>query len=612
MANNEINDTVKQLISSILWALISVFFVGIVSPTADEYHMFPHFLRLSDPDLFKNDLIFKNFEPQYAYIGFFYKILSNFMPFFYISVSNVIITWTILIFSLTRLSSLLVNIRIPTVIIAILLILGRTKMTLIGAHYLASDSFYPEYLGFSLSLLAIAMIAERKVRLASVIITCIFFIYPLIGSYLLLIFLILLPVISVDKKEIMLSFAILGTGVIAGFLPNALAYSCDLSQKNVGIYLSVWKFIRSNWHFNPAFWAQRGAYLIGVIIVSISLFYILYEKYRNDKFKISVLVLSILLVFTFIGVLNVSYFMIPWLFMVNPMKVSPLIIGIFFCFSIVVIAERIRCKLFFSTLFLLSVSGFLEFVTVLFVLILGDFIWHKLEIKLSENKRATKKLYTGIFGEYSNVFWDALTLISGIVIIKLILPERLMNIQLPSFFISSIGLIILFVIRKSSLRNIGIVVLFGISLVNYAAGTFPKGVKLIRPMSEFQDICSFIKSKTPKETCVVIPPEFAEFQVLSKRAAFVSFFHFSRIPENGIEWVERMKMVKGLHRDCCSEKITGEMQVDRNAYYTMNKDDFIAIAKKYNFVDYCIMQKDMPLTFPVIYENRLYRLYKIE
>lgn len=178
------------------------------------------------------------------------------------------------------------------------------------------------------------------------------------------------------------------------------------------------------------------------------------------------------------------------------------------------------------------------------------------------------------------------------------------------------AIILLFFASRNSpkLKHVAGLMLVLYAVIGIVQGTLPAKVKILNPEREWADISFQVSQKVPEDAVVVIPPGYRDqqFQYLSKRAAFVSFSHFSRIPKLGLEWLERMKMIKALPKNCCEKKLRGPVKVYFNQYNNMREQDFLAINKKYSFAKYSIVSSKITLNMPLIYENRDYRLYLIK
>ncbi|MBE9129699.1 MULTISPECIES: DUF6798 domain-containing protein [unclassified Coleofasciculus] len=141
---------------------------------------------------------------------------------------------------------------------------------------------------------------------------------------------------------------------------------------------------------------------------------------------------------------------------------------------------------------------------------------------------------------------------------------------------------------------------------------FPAQQQHIDP--EWLDLCTWIRSNTPKDSVVVSPPaDFPYFTWLSERPTIVNFKLLPQGKVGILEWYERLSDLSG-ELDLVSlvkrERVTYSKirRVLETGYNSLTTAQVREILAKYR-ADYLVTQLDHPLDLPIAYRNSRYILY---
>jgi hypothetical protein len=142
---------------------------------------------------------------------------------------------------------------------------------------------------------------------------------------------------------------------------------------------------------------------------------------------------------------------------------------------------------------------------------------------------------------------------------------------------------------------------------------FPQNLTLRQKIfPQWAKICKSCQVYTDVRACIIVPPDKENFQYLSKRSAFMTFKSFPFKPIDAIEWFERLKLLGNIAIETPElGLLTRPVEVDTDKYATLKAEDFLLIAQRYPFVDYCITARSHVLPFPEVFQNSAFTLYRI-
>ncbi len=123
---------------------------------------------------------------------------------------------------------------------------------------------------------------------------------------------------------------------------------------------------------------------------------------------------------------------------------------------------------------------------------------------------------------------------------------------------------------------------------------------------ELTDMMLWIRQHTPQDARFLISPYIEQFYMVAQRPIFVSFKHVPSSEKDIMEWYKRLLLCNN------NKKIEGKgfERQNEKEFYGMREKDIKSIARLYR-LDYYLGIERKNLTFPRIYKNRSYTLYKI-
>lgn len=121
----------------------------------------------------------------------------------------------------------------------------------------------------------------------------------------------------------------------------------------------------------------------------------------------------------------------------------------------------------------------------------------------------------------------------------------------------------------------------------------------------------WLKRNTPENALILTPPYEEDFRIFSERATLGSWkdWTYNCLNRNfAFSMYERLSDVGGIS---LTSAINNKNDHIRKHYLGLKEDALIRIARKYR-IDYVVMEKDNPLNFRKVYENRQYIIYNFE
>ena len=171
-------------------------------------------------------------------------------------------------------------------------------------------------------------------------------------------------------------------------------------------------------------------------------------------------------------------------------------------------------------------------------------------------------------------------------------------------------------IRKKWYRNVvPMILLFsiiGLFAVNryYNIPLFSKYLDKWQPIITLSDlkgpefdIARYANINTPMDAVFLTPPSFGHFRIVAERAIVLDFKNFSQMQK----WYER---VIDCYGEVKSTGFRGMQEMERN-YKDITDDKIIFVAKKYG-VSYAVLYKETLSNFPVVFQNKSYKMIRVE
>ena len=128
---------------------------------------------------------------------------------------------------------------------------------------------------------------------------------------------------------------------------------------------------------------------------------------------------------------------------------------------------------------------------------------------------------------------------------------------------------------------------------------------------DWQEVCEFSLQHSSVGSTFIIPPEMDSFQYLSRRS---SFFSFKQIPpdlKSVREWYDRLQRLGLISPGLDSKSLRKPVEIGYDHYNRLETQDFFRIKRQYPFIDHCIVRQGIQLSFPEIFSNASYRIYRL-
>ena len=592
------------VLASFACAAIYALFTGLEAPVGDEFQIYPYILKLRQPELFSTDLIFRDTEQLLALLVRAYAFFEPIFSWPHFSMVGQFFNYALLSLGLLVFSSTLHGKAIPFPS-AVLMVLAAGHY-LIASTHLTHASFYIQYTSLALTLLSLALALKGRAVGAAAAQFAALIIYPLVGLQGACLLVVASLFNRPPRKNALVALGILLAGIFAALAPNIAAYGQGLARTDMARYLEVFKFIRAPHHFDAATWgivpfAQLGLGLCFLALAAHAGYGI------PSRLRWAVVTLAACIVAAmFLGIWNDCTLASSALFLANPLKSSPLILALYMAVALAVVADRIRHGLTYSSVLLLTSTHRVEFCIVLCAVCLSDMLIKRVRPSWTRGRQDLACTLAGLCCVC--IVWgqSIVTDMMGMQGLKLLGPEVALRHVLALGFAASM----LFVAGKKrhTFAHIAWVTLVAAAAAAALMGVFPKGPQELLPSDEWKAVCAQTTELTAVKACVVVPPDLASFQYLSRRSGFVLLKHFGRTPDKGVEWLKRMCLLNTLPPQACNAPLTHAVAVDLDGYAHLTPADFARIANEYPEVTHAIVTKDMPAPGPVLFENRDYRL----
>ena len=147
-------------------------------------------------------------------------------------------------------------------------------------------------------------------------------------------------------------------------------------------------------------------------------------------------------------------------------------------------------------------------------------------------------------------------------------------------------------------------------LNNILPGKTVAAIKGIMPELRYADLrtleveaARFARGNTPEDAIFLTPPVFGKFRLVARRALVVDWRSFPFQDRAMVEWRQRIfdcYGVPGFVGHYAREELNGNYKKIRDSV-------ILELRKKYGFA-YAVLYQETPTKFPVIYENRKYKI----
>jgi hypothetical protein len=117
---------------------------------------------------------------------------------------------------------------------------------------------------------------------------------------------------------------------------------------------------------------------------------------------------------------------------------------------------------------------------------------------------------------------------------------------------------------------------------------------------------------TPKDAVFLIPPDYQEFSVNSKRASVVTWVNVAHRGKDYLEWYDRVVTVTGgavtIESADSIDDARVISQMAKEGYERLAPDAIVHLAGKYR-APYCISARELP--FEALFRSATYSVYRI-
>lgn len=205
----------------------------------------------------------------------------------------------------------------------------------------------------------------------------------------------------------------------------------------------------------------------------------------------------------------------------------------------------------------------------------------------------------------------------------LIKNDKLAQVQFLRLtpLITILGAICFVLIVNHLLTNRGLVVLANAALIVASAAwgwysprrlevPYYFGVQRFADQkSSWADVARWVKANGPRDTTYLAPPGRNGFSVLSERSIVAEFKLNPDGSMNLAEWFERLRDLSGGELPA-RRGFDNRRPLDK-AFAKLTNEQLLALRQKYN-AGYAVLPKDSKVQFEVVYQNKDYRVVKLQ
>lgn len=557
----------KSFVLLTLIILIYPFLIKYNYVAHNQYEQIPLILRFLSHKYLENDWFINassQFSPRVFFI-FYIGTLSKFISLFSVYFINYLLMVTLVATATYRLSYGFYKSRFVSLLTTIVILFGQ-KFTL-GGNDLIGRDLDPPRLAFSIVILGVAFLFERKYFLSAFFFSLASYVQPLIGFEVPLLFYLSIFIslfIENKTKSLKIIFSKLlkfSISVCLFFLLSSYSiYEYFISYRSQEIFidskntlLNIILGARSP-HYLPSSWPIS-------LYSSFILFTLLFILFLIINFKTFSIFFKRILILTNINIFIL--FLIAYFFT----EVYPL-------YNIVILQ-----------FFRLSVISYWLFAIVIYG---GCFSFG--ESKLLNFKY--KKLFLIPWVPYIISHFDVI-----------FIPGR-GNL----LYIFLTALITLLFLRSITDNRKLLVILFTIATTSFIYRNYPLQItQLYSTKTAEIDIALFIRDHTPSNSIILTPPDFITFRLVANRAIIVDWLGLPYSRGDILEWSDRIKNVSGTKSSPLKE-----MTIDRvtSGYRKLNQNKLLDLKKKY-FFNYVVLDKSSDIKLSKVYENDHYVVYNL-
>jgi len=213
--------------------------------------------------------------------------------------------------------------------------------------------------------------------------------------------------------------------------------------------------------------------------------------------------------------------------------------------------------------------------------------------------------------------FPVLTAVIGVILVltslaSLVFYGNLLEFAFMMLFLMT--LLIIVKVRRTGWRRIVMLSIIGLLTftVLQLRTTHPAWMNLARITIEDGDdpidkVARFAKEHTPVDALFLCPPRCGRFRIVAERGIVIDFISFVIADEAMQSWYNRIL-------DCYGEAeapgFEGARELDQQ-YHQISESKIHYLAANYG-ASHAVLYKDTPCAFPVLYEDEIYKLVRIE
>jgi hypothetical protein len=360
-------------------------------------------------------------------------------------------------------------------------------------------------------------------------------------------------------------------------------------------------FVRCPFHYLPSSWGRHRFVNLGAMCFLMILL-TWRDRTRNWSALWAVGILCGLGIVA--AALNDLFLVIPFLTLVNPLQLGMFLLAFFYVCAIATVMDKVG-KGYYASCLLVFMPPSLQ-MQILFVLLLVC-------VDCWPGARTTRRTWIPDLVVLGLGFAIALAMHSCLPKSWLQDFRRLAPTAFGACLVLLPSLIVIQWRQRISIALFVVFILIGELFGVFACGK-ERGIIIASGdgPKDWKEVCDYVRENASKRSCFVVPPSRLEFQYLSKRSAFCTEKHIPFSKEGALEWFERLKLLGVIPPELKPSEIHGLVKMDTEAYFALKTEDFLAIKKRYDFVDYCIVELRQNLDLPLVYQNEGYRIYQFK
>jgi len=305
-----------------------------------------------------------------------------------------------------------------------------------------------------------------------------------------------------------------------------------------------------------------------------------------------------------VGIINSALFIVPPLILINLFEFGPLVLAIFICILASLISEKFNDKQYLSIMLVILAPDLEMRIFLTITIILMDKVFYYLKY----NNIVIKDLFASVVGySFYVISLEKITpkisstlsailfiAIMGFLLSRLVFKycdKQIQDWQIPTYLL--VGTLFFSFVNPNTRAEIDV-----------------QPIGDLRD-ADYQELCDFVKQNTLPDDVFITNPTDKKLQYCSNRSVFVTFKQVPMKLSLFPEWYKRLEILEFLPPGLDSKTINHFVSPQGDNYEKLETKDFERIKEDYGFVDYVITTSEVYLSFPRVFSNESYTLYKI-